>query len=117
MISATIQAGASPSCTSEMNAADVSNLSAIGIEHLPQPGHLTTAPREVAIEPVGDRRECKDRRADQLPLHPENPPALELRQEHYDQERHEKHAHQCQRIGQIHRWLPHSTIVYDRGSS
>ena len=66
MMSATIQAGARSSCTSEMNAAEVSSLSASGSMHLAERRDLLAAPRQVAVEPVGERREREDRRADQL---------------------------------------------------
>ena len=66
MMTATIHAGARSICTSEMNAAVISSLSASGSMHLAERGDLLAAAREVAVEPVGERRDAEDRRADEL---------------------------------------------------
>ena len=56
---------------------------------------------------VGLRREsvaevAEDGRADDLLREAQHQPALELRQEHHHQQRHEEHAHQRQRVREVH---------------
>ena len=72
------------------------------IHDLPERGDLLAAARQVAVEPVGQRRQAEDRRADQLLPHAQNEAPLELRQQHDDQQRHEKDAAERQRVRQIH---------------
>ena len=62
MMIATIQAGARSSCTSEMSAADDEQLVGERIDQLPERRDLLAPPREVAVEPVGERREAEDGR-------------------------------------------------------
>ena len=81
------------SWTSEMNAAD-EQLVRDRIERLPEPGDLSSATREIPIEPIGDRGDREDRRTDQLFRNAENTPAFELGEQHDDQERHENDPHQ-----------------------
>ena len=44
----------------------------------------------------------EDGRADDLLRHTENPPPLELRQQHHHEQRHEEDAHDGERVGQVH---------------
>ena len=76
MMIATIQAGARSICTSEMNAAEISSLSASGSMTCPSARDLLAAAREVAVEPVGERREAEDRGADELLADAEDHAAL-----------------------------------------
>ena len=105
MITATIHDCARSICTSEISAAEVSSLSASGSITWPKRRDLLAAAGEVAVEPVGERGEREDRRADELLRHAEDQPALELRQQHHHEQRHEEDARDGQRVRQVHRAL------------
>ena len=103
MITATIHAGARPSCTSEMNAADVRSLSAIGSIIRPERGDLPAPPREIAVEPVGERRQRRRWRRRRVGVgRPRIALALELRQQHDHQQRDQKNARDRERVRQVH---------------
>ena len=68
------------------------------IEKLPERRDLLVPPRQIAVEPVRDRREAENRRPKLLRLQV----PLELGQKHYHQQRDEENAAEGQRIGQIH---------------
>ena len=75
------------------------------IHELPERRDLLAPPREVAVEPVGQRGDAEDRRADELLRHAEDQAPLELRQQHDDQQRHEEDAAERQRVRKIHALL------------
>ena len=102
MMTATIQAGARSSCTSEMNAADVSSLSASGSIIRPSDGHLPAAARQIAVEPVGERGQAEDRRATSAVGTPKISMPFELRQQDDDEQRDQEDARDGQRVGQVH---------------
>ena len=70
MMTATIQAGARSICTSEMNAAEIRSLSASGSMQLAERRDLLPPPRQVAVEPVGQRGQPKMAAADELLRNP-----------------------------------------------
>ena len=92
MMTATIQAGARSICTSEMSAADDQQLVGQRIDELAERRDLLAPARQVAVEPVGQRRQPEDRGADEFLRHAEDLTPLELRQQHDDEQRHEEDA-------------------------
>ncbi len=73
-----------------------------GVEDLPQPGDLAAAAGQVAVEPVGERREAEDGPGHQLDGQSHHEPALELREQHRHQQRHQEDARDRDAIGQVH---------------
>ena len=102
MITATIHAGTRSSCTSETSVAEISSLSASGSRIWPSHGDLLAPPREIAVEPVGERGEAEDGRGHQLDRQAEHQPAFELREQHRHQHRHQENARDGERVRQIH---------------
>ena len=94
MTTTTIQAGARPSSTSEMNAAEIRSLSAIGSSSVPSVVISPAPAREPAVEKI--RRD--GRQEDQ---EPHRLPPVELRQQHDDEKRHEEDAQERQRVGKV----------------
>ncbi len=102
MMTATIQAGARPICTSEMKRRRDEQLVGERIHQLPEGRDLLAAARQVAVEPVGERGQPEDGRADELLADAENQPPLELRQQHDHEQRHEEDPGERERVRQIH---------------
>ena len=67
MITATIHAGARSICTSEMSAAGDQQLVGERIDDLPERRDLLAPPRQVAVEPVGERGERRRSRRRRAP--------------------------------------------------
>ena len=66
---------------------------------------LLAPARQIAIEPVGQRREAEDRRADQFLADTENETSLEFRQQHDDEQGDQEDAADRDRVRQIHGML------------
>jgi hypothetical protein len=73
-----------------------------GIHHPAERGDLPAAPREVAIEPVGDRRQPEDGGADDRRGDAEKRLPLELGQQDDDQQGDQKDPRDRERIRQVH---------------
>jgi len=73
------------------------------VHELPERRDLLPAAREVAIEPVGQRRQAEDRRPHQFFANAKNQAPLELRQQNHHEQRHEEDASDGDRVGKIHR--------------
>ena len=94
MTTTTIHAGARPSSTSEMKAAEISSLSAIGSSSVPSVVISPAPARQPAVEEVGRDGRQEDQEADRLP-------PVELRQQDDHEKRHEEDAQQRQRVGKV----------------
>ena len=90
----TIQAGASPSSTSEMKTAEMSSLSAIGSSSVPEGRDLPPPPREPAVQKVGRRGRQEDQEADRLA-------PVELRQQDDDEKRNEEDSKEGQGVWEV----------------
>ena len=66
------------------------------------PGDLPAPARQVAIEEIGQGGQSEDGGADQRLGDPEYLPALELGQQHDDEQGHQEHADDGQHVGEIH---------------
>ena len=69
------------------------------IEDLAEPCHLATAAGQVAVEPVGQRGNAEDRCRHEFFRHAGDPAAVELREQHDDQQRDEHHPRDGQTSG------------------
>ena len=84
------------------------------IHHAAERGHLAAPARQIAVEPVGERGQAENRRANERRRHAENRMALELRQQDDDQQRDQEDAGNGERVRQVHQ--PLSRIVAGRST-
>ena len=73
------------------------------VHQLAERGDLLPPPREVAVEPVGERRDGENGRADQFLADPEDQAPLELGEQHDHQQRDQEDPRDGQRVGQVQR--------------
>jgi hypothetical protein len=81
------------------------------VHHLAQRGDLLAAPGQVAVQPVGQRCQPEDGCRHEVLVDPQHLPALELRQQHHDEQRHQEDPRQRQRVRQIHRQEPDRRVI------